>query len=169
MKFRHIGSSDEKIALQMTPMIDIVFQLLIFFIMSFKIVAQEGDFNIKMPMMTRQAGEPDQTPPIVIHIRLDADTKGRLLSTGGINVNDGDYICDSVEELHIYIIGLIGGDVPSSRADVEVELSCAYDLRYEHVIQVITAVSGYIDHSTGQVEKLVEKINFAPPVERGGP
>jgi biopolymer transport protein ExbD len=33
-----------KVELNMTPMIDIVFQLLIFFIMSFKIAAQEGDF-----------------------------------------------------------------------------------------------------------------------------
>ncbi|MFT5528125.1 MAG: biopolymer transport protein ExbD, partial [Pirellulaceae bacterium] len=41
---------DEEIELQMTPMIDIVFQLLVFFIMTFKIVAMEGDFNIKMPM-----------------------------------------------------------------------------------------------------------------------
>ena len=30
--------------LEMTPMIDIVFQLLVFFIMTFKIVSQEGDF-----------------------------------------------------------------------------------------------------------------------------
>lgn len=34
----------------MTPMIDIVFQLLVFFIMTFKIVSQEGDFHIKMPV-----------------------------------------------------------------------------------------------------------------------
>ena len=35
MKIRHTtGSGQEKIELQMTPMIDIVFQLLIFFIMS---------------------------------------------------------------------------------------------------------------------------------------
>ena len=42
-------SKDEKIELQMTPMIDIVFQLLVFFIMTFNVVAQEGDFNIRMP------------------------------------------------------------------------------------------------------------------------
>ncbi|MEM8866338.1 MAG: biopolymer transporter ExbD, partial [Planctomycetota bacterium] len=37
MKIRHTDHRD-KIQLQMTPMIDIVFQLLIFFIMTFKIV-----------------------------------------------------------------------------------------------------------------------------------
>ncbi len=34
----------------MTPMIDIVFLLLVFFLFSFKIVVQEGDFNIRMPV-----------------------------------------------------------------------------------------------------------------------
>ena len=42
-------NKNEKIELQMTPMIDIVFQLLVFFIMTFNVVAQEGDFNIRMP------------------------------------------------------------------------------------------------------------------------
>ena len=59
MRFRehHVGP-EEKIELQMTPMIDIVFQLLVFFIMTFKIVAQEGDFNVKMPLASANAGVP---------------------------------------------------------------------------------------------------------------
>lgn len=47
-----------KVELMMTPMIDIVFQLLIFFIMSFKIAAQEGDFNIKMPLAASAVRQP---------------------------------------------------------------------------------------------------------------
>ena len=62
MKIRHIGTTDEKIELQMTPMIDIVFQLLIFFIMTFKIVAQEGDFNIKMPLASSAGGAAGREP-----------------------------------------------------------------------------------------------------------
>ena len=59
MKIRHTTSSgQDKIELQMTPMIDIVFQLLIFFIMTFKIVAQEGDFNINMPQASPQSAPP---------------------------------------------------------------------------------------------------------------
>ena len=41
---------DQKISIDMTPMIDIVFQLLSFFIFTLKISAQEGDFMIKMPL-----------------------------------------------------------------------------------------------------------------------
>ena len=45
----------DEIKLNMTAMIDIVFQLLVFFIMTFKVVAMEGDFNIRMPLATTDA------------------------------------------------------------------------------------------------------------------
>ena len=51
-----------KVPIDMTPMIDIVFQLLTFFVMTLKIATSEGDFNIKMPraalqrMMLRRCG-----------------------------------------------------------------------------------------------------------------
>jgi hypothetical protein len=34
----------------MTPMIDVVFQLMSFFMCTLKIVAPEGDFDIRMPL-----------------------------------------------------------------------------------------------------------------------
>ena len=76
MKIRHTGSrKDEKVELQMTPMIDIVFQLLIFFIMTFKIVAMEGDFNIKMPSAAPSSGEPDplQDTPLMLTLKANDD------------------------------------------------------------------------------------------------
>ena len=36
--------------MDITPMIDIVFLLLIFFMLTLKILAPEGDFNINMPI-----------------------------------------------------------------------------------------------------------------------
>ena len=164
MKIRHIGLTEDRIELQMTPMIDIVFQLLIFFIMTFKIVAQEGDFNIKMPLAAQQAGLPDESPILTMHVRLRADANGRLLSAGGIVVN-GELVFNTPEELHNYMVGIVGGDEPSAREDAEVELDCDYGLNYEHVIEAITAVSGYVNHSTGQVERLIEKIKFTPPTQ----
>jgi biopolymer transport protein ExbD len=162
MRIRHAKPSDQKIQLQMTPMIDIVFQLLVFFIMSFRIVAQEGDFNIKMPLASRQTGLPDDSPLLSLHVRLLADDTGRLRPRGGIIVNN-DVRFNSMEELHNYIIGIVGGDEPSARADTEVELDCDFTLHYEHVIEAITAVSGYVDRSTGRVERLIEKVKFTPP------
>jgi len=48
MKIRG-GQDREGVKLDMTSMIDIVFQLLVFFVMTFKITSLEGDFNINMP------------------------------------------------------------------------------------------------------------------------
>jgi biopolymer transport protein ExbD len=162
MKVRHSAGSGEKIELQMTPMIDIVFQLLVFFIMTFKIVAQEGDFNVKMPLPSKETGVPPPSPLMSMHIRLLADGNGALLRPGGIIVN-GEMQFDTIEDLHNYVVGVVGSDEPSAREDAEVELDCDFDLHYEHVIEAITAVSGYVDRSTRKVNKLIEKIRFAQP------
>ena len=51
---------------------------------------------------------------------------------------------------------------PGSIAEsTEIELDCDYRLRFEYVINAITAVSGTI--RDGQIVKLIEKIKFAPP------
>ena len=74
MKFRHTDHRD-KIELQMTAMIDVVFQLLIFFVMTFKIVLPEGDFNIRMPLAaeSRPPSEPDETPTLNLRLRSNGD------------------------------------------------------------------------------------------------
>ena len=46
----------KKNQLNMTSMIDIVFLLLVFFVMTFKIVELEGDFSIRMPLAGTGAG-----------------------------------------------------------------------------------------------------------------
>ncbi len=167
MKIRRIGTTDEKIELQMTPMIDIVFQLLIFFIMTFKIVSMEGDFNIRMPLKSQVASTPQATP-LFVHIQLRADAQGQLLSPGGIIVN-GELRFDRMEDLHNYVIGIVGVDEPGGSGEAEAELECDPNLNYEYVIEAITAVSGYVDHSTGQVQRLIERVNFTPPPDVTGP
>ena len=162
MKIRHsTGSGQDKIELQMTPMIDIVFQLLVFFIMTFKIVAQEGDFNIKMPLAAPREGLPDDTQLPPMKVRLRAAPDGSLALP--ISLNETNF--DNWEGLHQYIIGIIGDErgPGSIQETAEVELDADFDLRYENVISAITAVSGYVDPASGDVVKLVEKIKFAPP------
>ena len=41
----------EKLETNMSAMIDVVFQLLIFFMLTLKLIEPEGDFNINMPAM----------------------------------------------------------------------------------------------------------------------
>jgi biopolymer transport protein ExbD len=169
MKIRHttVGSQD-KIELQMVPMIDIVFNLLVFFIMTFRIGAQEGDFNIKMPLAAPSAGTSElQLPPI--RVRLVADATGVLsgvyLNDRSLPFNPSDRI--AMQPLRNEIVGIIGDDrgPGSIQEQAEVELDCDYHLHYAHVVDAITAVSGYVDPQSGGVVKLVEKIKFAPPRE----
>jgi biopolymer transport protein ExbD len=164
MRIRHTQPSSDKIELQMTPMVDIVFQLLVFFIMTFRIAAQEGDFNIRMPLAAQQAGEPQPSPLLTMHVRLRAAADGQLMYPGGIVLN-GEMVFNSTADLHHYVVGIVGGDEPAARDDAEVELDCDFNLNYKHVIDAITAVSGYVDESTGRVQRLVEKIKFTPPVD----
>lgn len=161
MKIKSKNTS--KIELQMTAMIDIVFQLLIFFIMSFKIAAAEGDFNVKMPLAAPRAGAPmdDNLPPM--KVRLTASPGGQL---AGITLNDNRFT--NFQQLHQYVIGVIGDERgPGSRqATAEIELDCDYNLQYSNVIEAITSVSGYTAPD-GTIVKLVEKIKFAPPKQGG--
>lgn len=157
MKIRN-QKPKEEVNLQITSMIDVVFQLLAFFVMTFKIVSQEGDFNIKMPLAAPSQGAIDEQLIPPIKVRLQAGSGGEL---AGIGMNQRTL--SSFQQLHEEILGLVGTDSPAAGEGAEVELDCDYNLRYEHVIEAITAVSGYRDDATGDVVKLVEKIKFAPP------
>jgi biopolymer transport protein ExbD len=155
---RRFKQTDEKIQLNMTSMIDIVFQLLTFFIFTLKIVSSEGDFGIKMPLGVSQGSvDPNLLPPIKIRMLASAD--GRL---AGLQLNDRQL--ESMDALRLEIIGIIGDQrgPGSIQESAEVELDCDYQLNYEHVIAAITAVSGYIDDN-GNLVKLVEKIKFSAP------
>lgn len=162
MKIRNSGGDAEEIKVEMTPMIDIVFQLLVFFIMTFKIVEVEGDFNIKMPLSAPSEGLPqeDDVPPM--KISLKANEAGRLAS---ISLNGEQF--PSMQKLNEYIITIVGDDrgPGSVRETAEVELDCDYNLHYLHVVEAVTAVSGTVVND--EVVKLIEKIKFAPPQQPG--
>jgi biopolymer transport protein ExbD len=148
----------DKIPIDMTPMIDIVFQLLTFFCMTLRVAAAEGDFNIKMPLAAPRAGLPDpnQLPPM--KVRMRADGSGNLTE---LALNDRTFSGpDRWKQLHNHIASLVGEG--SLAASAEVELDCDFGLKYEYVIEAITAVSGKTGPN-GETIKLVEKIKFAPP------
>ena len=157
MKIRHADHREE-ITLQMTPMIDIVFQLLVFFVFTFKIILPEGDFNIRMPSASAsQSSQPSETP--LLKVRLQANADGSLKS-----VMLGDLVFDSETpfyQLQSHIRGLVGDDAGPGSSELEVELDCDYGLRYRYAINALTAIIGFIDEN-GEQEKLVEKVRFAP-------
>ena len=150
------GWLPDKIAIDMTPMIDVVFQLITFFMLTLKDVAVEGDFDIKMPLgPSKGAVSETEIPPIRVKMTAEADGSRSSLLMNGSAVGDFD-------ELRRKIVDLVGTG-PGSNADkAEVELDCDYGLRYDNVVRAITAVSGVVQPD-GTIVDLVKKIKFTPP------
>ncbi|MBX9788320.1 MAG: biopolymer transporter ExbD [Pirellulales bacterium] len=152
----------EKVELQMTPMIDVVFQLLIFFILTFKITTPEGDFNIKMPLGKSSAQLTKEIPLPPLVVRLEAGSDGRLAS-----ITLDNRKLKGFDELHNIVLDRVGDAGPSAAAEeIEVELDCDYNLNYEFVVEAITAVSGKIEGNA--ILPLIQKIKFANPRKPGG-
>jgi biopolymer transport protein ExbD len=161
MKIRHHERAD-KIELSMTPMIDIVFLLNIFFLFTFKIVLPEGDFNVQMPSAAAaRAAEPSELPPL--RLVLKAAPTGQLadLQLAGRSFGNGR---DAFAQLQNYIRTQVVAAGDSAASDQEVEIDADYDLDYDYIVRAITAVTGYIEN--GQQHKLIERIKFTPPKVR---
>ncbi len=158
MKLRDKAKSDDKVELQMTSMIDIVFLLLVFFVMSFEISAQEGDFNVKMPLSNKNAGPPPDQTQLPLKLRLIADGEGKLSE---IVLNDNLSFGTDWQKLRGYVVQFVGDQSgPSEEDGPEVEIDLDYNLHYVHVIEAITAVTGY--RSGDDIVRLVDRIKFAP-------
>ncbi|MCA8984020.1 MAG: biopolymer transporter ExbD [Planctomycetaceae bacterium] len=150
-----------KIEAQMAPMIDVVFQLLIFFMLTLKIIPVEGDFNINMPL-GKQAQESNEIKPPPIKVRLIANTDGTLASLQmGQRQLGNDYL--AFDRLNAEIGKLIGRRDNPFADELEVEIDADYNLHYRHVIAAVSACTGYISPQTGKPVRYVEKVKFAPP------
>ena len=150
----------DKIELQMTPMIDVVFLLNIFFLFTFKIILPEGDFNIRMPSAAAaRSMEMSETLPmtLVMRSRPNGELAEMQLAGRPFGTEHGAFA-----RLHQQIRAMVddaGG--PGTASDLEIELDCDYELNYEHVVRAITAITGYIEN--GHQHNLIERIRFTPP------
>ncbi len=142
----------------LTSMIDIVFLLLVFFVMTFRVIAPEGDFS-----MTKMAQAASKTDPHPLHlppitVRLRAGERGELtaICMNGRELTDFDELRSRVRGL-LQAARLSVGDENAPVA----EFDCDYGLSYEHVIDAVTAVSGYVEQ--GRVVELTRKVRFTPP------
>jgi biopolymer transport protein ExbD len=109
--------------MMMTPMIDVCFMMIMFFVVNMRIFSPEGNFNIEMPAASPQsAGTPSddaQIPPI--KIRLQANKEGNLAS-----IRMGQRAIRSFKELRQEIRQLCGTDRGPAAAPMnpEVEFDC---------------------------------------------
>ncbi|MEW4487392.1 Biopolymer transport protein ExbD/TolR [Thalassoglobus neptunius] len=157
MKFRK-RETDTKVDIQMSAMIDIVFQLLIFFLLTLKIIPPEGDFNINMPIGA-VANANDDIPPMDLKVKLEANPDGTLkqLYFGSRALGNDFPFC--FERLNQDIAAIAGGQQGYSD-DLEVELDPDYGLHYRYIVKAISACRGRIQGD--QQVTYIEKIKFAP-------
>lgn len=152
-----------KIAIDMTPMIDVVFQLLIFFMCTLKMVRPEGDFDISMPLGAQSASAPSDAELPPFKVRMQADASGGLasLSFNGENLGGGEGAI-SVLNSKVFrsIQSLQALEVISSRKQ-EVEIDPDYNLNYRYIINAIGACSGRIGENGIHIPYL-QRIKFAP-------
>ena len=148
----------ENVVLQMTPMIDIVFQLLVFFVFTFKIVLPEGDFNIRMPSAAAsQSSDPSETP--LLKVKLTASADGEL---AGVQLNDLAFQGEApFGQLHAEIRKMIPDASGPGASDQEVEIEADFDLKYRYAMNAITAITGYLDNEKNR-HVLIERVRFAP-------
>jgi biopolymer transport protein ExbD len=100
-----------KIDINMTPMIDVVFQLLTFFMLTLKTVVVEGDFNIRMPLgASAGAAEDNPIPPLIV--RMTADDEGRLtgVQLGGTSIVGQELLDQLATAEATFAAALAGGD-----------------------------------------------------------
>lgn len=166
MKLRRAGSRmADKIDIPMAPMIDVVFQLLIFFMLTLNIIAPEGSFDINMPL-AQATQNPDPVinlPPI--KVRMVADANGNLaqLQLTGRNLGNDD---GAFGRLNSDVLRIIGSPGNPLMDELEVEIDADYNLHYRYIVKAISAVSGRMNEQ-GQIVRYVEKIKFAPPRRPG--
>ncbi len=71
MKFRDINSEWQAADLELAPMVDVVFQLLIFFIVTWQFARFERDMDISVPAAEQAANKDRQAGEIIINVRKD--------------------------------------------------------------------------------------------------
>ncbi len=132
----------QKPEIQMTPMLDMIFQLLVFFILTFKPVLDEGQFDVTMSTMssgsvaTPSLGSsmPVLDEQLSIQVRLKAEGEGRL-AQGGVIL--GDRAVNSMTEFRSSLQNIVG----ESAQDYNVMIQADTNLQYQYVMQAINAIS----------------------------
>lgn len=131
--------ANRRVPTDMTPMIDVVFQLLVFFLFTFKITPVEGEIGVNMPPITAGSAVAQEESTFEhVLIRLNAGVDGGLeeVRLGDNVLGGGEAGLRALSELLKDSFGGPGGAI----SDVEVEIDAERTLRYYWVIRSTNAV-----------------------------
>ena len=163
MKIRHKASSGDKMETPMSAMIDVVFQLLIFFMLTLKIIEPEGNFDINMPL-----GAPAQSsmsdadlPPFKVRMEADPAT-GEMsqLYYNGQPMGTGTNAFLRLNSEILKSVNSLKAAGPGALEKQEVEIDPDFGLKYKNIIAAISACSGKM--VDGKMVRYISKIKFAP-------
>ncbi len=162
MKFRN-RSSMGKIQLDMTPMIDVVFQLIIFFMCTLKVSEPEGDFDISMPLGAPSANTMSEAELPPFKVRMEANSTGELeaLFFNGQNLGNDEGAFSKLNSEVFRAITALAAIGPDQQEKQEVEIDPDYNLNYRYIIYSIGACSGRLGQN-GVPVRYLSKIKFAP-------
>lgn len=150
------------IRLPLVPLIDVLFLLLLFFMLNLKIITPEKSFTANLPggppssATVSAAGLPD----IKVGLRSDRDGRLTQLTLGSQNLGNDEA---AFERLSREILRLIGRPGHPLTRDIEVELDADFETQHRYVVKAISVCTGRFDPQTKQIARYVEKIKFAPP------
>jgi biopolymer transport protein ExbD len=137
-----------------------VFQLLTFFLMTFRVAAAEGDFNVMLPR-----DRPDQPGGAVaveeIRIRVTATSGGDLQSVQ-IDAQPAVTGRNAASIVHADVVRLVALARNHGLEAPPVVLDADDHLRFEHLLQIVAAISQQTD-AAGNVVPLARKVRFAAP------
>ena len=112
MRFRNSSRSSGKSDQQFTSMIDVVFLLLIFFMLTLKIVEPEGDSTIHMPPAPTQSprlvAPPEIIPPIKVRLQADEDGRLVMITFGQTRLGNDEAAFDRLNNQILKVIGRPG-------------------------------------------------------------
>lgn len=145
---------------QTTPMIDVTFQLLTFFMFTLRIVSPEGDFDINMPPAGAGPAKSEILPDIKVRLIAAPDGNLASLKLGERQLGNGPR---AFQTLNNEILKLVGGVNSARSKDIEVEIDADYQLNFESVVKAIGACTGRLGPDGKTIIRYVEKIKFAPP------
>jgi biopolymer transport protein ExbD len=162
MKIRNRVTSN-KIQLDMTPMIDVVFQLMIFFMCTLKVTEPEGDFEISMPLGAPSASAVTEAelPPFKVRLVAAGDGELSALEFNGANLGTGPGAFQRLNSEVFRAVTSLKAIGPDQLEKQEVEIDPDYKLHYRYIINSIGACSGRLGEN-GVAVRYISKIKFAP-------
>ena len=121
---------NKKAELQIAPLIDVVFLLLIYFMVTASLVKKEGDLSFMLPAIT----EPDEPITLPIEVLIEVNELGDILINGMLFGEDQNDLGDLISQLLEFKVA-----AESSQSDLIVNILPADKALHGNIIRVMDA------------------------------